>query len=106
MSRAGARERAPGLNKLNEETEFMVIEHTVIGKKLPMVDAKEKISGNGEYIADMTLPGMQPPSPRPDPEHRCLGGRKSPRGSGHSDRPELPPAQVRHLHPGRDPIRR
>ena len=46
MSRAGARERAPGLNKLNEETEFMVIEHTVVGKKLPMVDAKEKVSGN------------------------------------------------------------
>ena len=36
----------------------MVIEHTFIGKKLPMVDAKEKVSGNGEYIADMTLPGM------------------------------------------------
>ncbi len=36
----------------------MVIEHTVVGKKLPMVDAKEKVSGNGEYIADMTLPGM------------------------------------------------
>ena len=36
----------------------MVIEHTVVGKKLPMVDAKEKVSGNGEYIADMTLPGI------------------------------------------------
>ncbi|MBI2881418.1 MAG: xanthine dehydrogenase family protein molybdopterin-binding subunit [Candidatus Tectomicrobia bacterium] len=36
----------------------MVIEHAVVGKRLPMVDGKEKVSGGVEYIADMTLPGM------------------------------------------------
>ncbi|MFQ5913464.1 MAG: xanthine dehydrogenase family protein molybdopterin-binding subunit [Nitrospinota bacterium] len=36
----------------------MVIEHAVVGRRLPMVDGKEKVSGGVEYIADMDLPGM------------------------------------------------
>ena len=36
----------------------MVIEHTFVGRRLPMVDGKEKASGVGENIADMSLPGM------------------------------------------------
>ncbi len=36
----------------------MVIEHAVVGRRLPMVDGKVKVSGGVEYIADMTLPGM------------------------------------------------
>ncbi len=36
----------------------MVIEHTFVGRRLPMVDGKEKVSGVGENIADITLPGM------------------------------------------------
>ncbi|MFQ5693910.1 MAG: 4-hydroxybenzoyl-CoA reductase subunit alpha, partial [Nitrospinota bacterium] len=36
----------------------MVIEHSVVGRRLPMIDGKEKVSGGVDYIADMTLPGM------------------------------------------------
>src|SRR5574341_848388 len=33
-------------------------EFSVIGKRLPMVDAPEKVTGAGIYTADMTMPGM------------------------------------------------
>ncbi|HEX9764028.1 MAG TPA: hypothetical protein VGA39_01980, partial [Candidatus Acidoferrales bacterium] len=33
-------------------------EFSVIGKRLPMVDAPEKVTGAGIYTDDMALPGM------------------------------------------------
>ena len=33
-------------------------EYSVIGKRVPRFDSKEKVMGQGKYAADFSLPGM------------------------------------------------
>ena len=33
-------------------------EYAVIGKRVPRIDAKEKVMGQAKYAADYSLPGM------------------------------------------------
>ena len=68
-------------------------EYSVIGKRVPRIDAKEKVMGQAKYAADYSLPGHALVQggegslrPRPHPQHRYEPRRKAPRRERGGDR--------------------
>ena len=75
-----------------------------VGKRIPKMDAEEKVTGKAIYIHDLKIPGMLYGkilySPHPHAKiikHRYLQGRETSRGEGCFNGLQYSPYQIRSL---------